>query len=128
MLASLSHLLADWPIWLAVTLCLGAPAAFASGRALALTWRPFGKGVLYAAILAAVVGFLAYALFGVSVIPAGAIVERVVAEDALGAAVLGAGWAITFLSLLLVTFAGWRLTRAHQMRRQYPFLFAAEQR
>jgi hypothetical protein len=123
MFAPLADLIAYWPIWLAVTLLMGGPAAYASGRALALNWRAFGIGIAYAGVLAAVSSFLAYALFGTSVIPAWAIAGRIAALDALGAAALLAGWAATFLILLAISFIGWHVTRSRQMRRQYPFLY-----
>jgi hypothetical protein len=123
MFAPYADLIAHWPIWLAVTLLLGGPAAYASGRALALNWRAFGIGIAYAGVLAAVSSFLAYALFGTSVIPAWAIAARVAAFDALGAAALLAGWAASFLLLVVISFIGWHFTRAGQMQRQYPFLY-----
>jgi hypothetical protein len=121
----LQDLLAEWPVWLAVTLCLGGPAAYASGRALALHWRSFIPGLAYAALLAAAADFLAYALFGASVIPAWDIAAHLASGDIAGAAGLLVGWVATFAILLGIGFAGWRITRAHQMRRQYPFLYGS---
>ena len=126
--APLVDLLSHWPVWLAVTALLGAPAAYASGRALALSWRAFTIGIGYAAILAAVTGFLAYALFGTSVIPAFAIAASAVEGDLAGTVALLAGWAVTFAVLTAVSFAAWQVTRHRQMRRQYPFLYLADSR
>ena len=123
--AELIDLMARWPVWLAVTLLLGGPAAYASGRALALSWRAFSIGIAYAAILAAVTSFLAYALFGTSVISAFAIAARVSEGDIVGAMALMSGWAVTFAVLTAISFVGWRVTRYRQMRRQYPFLYPA---
>ena len=123
--AELIDLLARWPVWLAVTLLLGAPAAYASGRALALSWRAFSIGIGYAAILAAVTSFLAHALFGTSVIPAFALAARVSEGDIAGAMALLSGWAGTFAVLTAVSFVAWQVTRHRQMRRQYPFLYPA---
>jgi hypothetical protein len=115
-------LLTGWPAWLGVTLLLGCPAAYASGRALARHWHSFLPGLAYAALLAAAVDFLAYALFDVSVIPAWDIAARVSEGDIAGTALSLCGWAATCAVLLAAGFAGWRITRTGQMRRQYPFL------
>ena len=125
MLAPLQPLVANWAIWLAVTLLLGGPAAFATGRALALGWRSFGPGIGYCLILAAVADFLAYALFATPVIPAAALLERITALDVLGALALLAGWAVNALILGGIAYASWVLTRRRQMTRQYPFLRSA---
>ena len=122
MLAPLQPLFADWAIWLAVTLLMGGPAAYASGRALALGWRSFGPGIGYCLALAAVADFLAYAHFATPAIPATAIIERIIALDLPGALVLLAGWVATFLILGLIAYVSWILTRRRQMARQYPFL------
>ena len=127
MLAPLQPLFTDWAIWLAVTLLLGGPAAFAAGRALALGWRSFGPGIGYCLILAAVADFLAYALFATPVIPAAAILERITAVDPLGALALLVGWAATALILGGIAYGSWVLTRRRQMTRQYPFLTSAGQ-
>ena len=125
MLAPLQPLFANWTIWLAVTLLLGGPAAYASGRALALGWRSFAPGIGYSVILSAATDFLAYALFETPVIPAGAIFDRIVDMDPLGSLVLLVGWAATFVILGLIAYASWILTRRRQMTRQYPFLTSA---
>ena len=41
---------------------LVAPGAFASGHAVAITWRPWGQIVFYTALLSALLRFLDYAL------------------------------------------------------------------
>jgi hypothetical protein len=46
-----------------VTMIMGGWAAWMTGRAIAITWRPYWNLVLYLLILAAVVRFIHYALF-----------------------------------------------------------------
>ena len=92
--------------FLLLTCVLGGAAAFATGRALALTWRPLWQALAYMIPLTAAVRFLHYALFG---------------ED-----ILAAGPALlAFLILLAVGAIAFRLMQARQMVRQYPFARAA---
>ena len=60
-------------VFVFVTFVLGGAAALASGRAVAQAWHSFARVPLYMLPLTGAVGFLHYALFGVSAIPAGAI-------------------------------------------------------
>lgn len=114
---------------LLMTLVLGGAAAFATGRAIALTWRSPGQLLLYCAMLAAVVGFLDYALFENPVIPGARIVSALAAMRATpGAALLDlagalAGFGITFAFVLSVALLAFRLTRARQIGGQYGFAF-----
>ena len=112
----------DIAIWLALTLSLGGAGAVAAGRALALTWRPAGRLIPYTLLLAAGSSFLCWALFGVPVIPASRIIARAVAGDWLEAVLGLSGLMMSFALLLAVGVVGFGLTRAQQMRRQYPFL------
>ena len=113
-------------IWLAVTLLLGGAAAAATGRALALAWRPLGNLFGYMLPLSAFTSFLCWALFNVPVIPAGRIIARAAkgdwAQALTGFGLLG----VSFALLLAIGAAAFAATRARQMRRQYPFL--ADQR
>ncbi|MBV9395330.1 MAG: hypothetical protein JOZ84_13065 [Methylobacteriaceae bacterium] len=92
--------------FLLLTCVLGGAAAFATGRAIALTWRPFWQALAYMIPLTAAVRFLHYALF---------------AEDilAMGPALLG------FAILLAIAALAFRLIQARQMTTQYPFAFTA---
>ena len=113
---------ADIAIWLALTLILGGAGAFATGRALARTWQPAARLIPYALLLAAASGFLCWALFGVPVIPASRLIARALAGD-WGEVSLGlSGLGMSFLLLWSLGGAGFVLTRARQMRLQYPFL------
>jgi hypothetical protein len=51
-------------VFLLVTVILGGGAAALSGRAIALTWRPWWQVVAYSFILGAAVRFLHFSLFG----------------------------------------------------------------
>jgi hypothetical protein len=85
---------------------LGGAAAFATGRAIALTWRPFWQALAYMLPLTATVRFLHYALFG---------------ED-----ILAVGPALLALAILLgIAAIAFRLMQARQMVRQYPFAYIA---
>ena len=113
---------ADIAIWLALTLILGGAGALATGRALARAWRPAARLVPYALALAAAACFLCWALFGVPVIPASRLIARALAGD-WGEVALGlGGLGLSFLILWAMGAAGFLLTRARQMRLQYPFL------
>ena len=80
------------------------PAAFATGQALALTWRPWQQIIFYSFLLSAGLRFFDYALAGGELSSAGG---------------FALGWAI---QLALAAFA-YRLTRVRQMVRQYPWLY-----
>lgn len=81
------------------------PASFATGQALASTWRPWPQMVAYTALLSAGLRFFDYALANGELWSAGG---------------FALGWAIQGL---LAAFA-FRLTRVRQMVRQYPWLYA----
>lgn len=114
--------LLHWPVWLAVTVCLGGPAAFASGRAVALGWRGISTGLVHGAFISAAASFLAYALFGVPVIPVGPIISSLSQGDLATATSLCSGWLASFIFLSCVTIGSWQQTRRRQMLKQYPFL------
>jgi hypothetical protein len=86
---------------------LSAAASAAAGRAVARTWRAPLTLIFYAVLLGLVVEFLAYALFGASLM-------------SLSVVVFAFGWT---LFCALVAF---RLTRARQMVVQYGFTRAPE--
>ncbi|MBV8848189.1 MAG: hypothetical protein JOZ16_01235 [Methylobacteriaceae bacterium] len=88
--------------FLFLTCVIGGAAAFATGRAIALTWRPFWQALAYMIPLTGAVRFLHYALFGEDILAAGAAL-------------------LALLILLAVAAMAFRLTQARQMARQYPF-------
>jgi hypothetical protein len=90
-------------VFLLVTAFLGGGAAVLAGRAIAVTWRPWWQVVAYMLILAAVVRFFHFALFGGTLISA-----HYYLADAFVCMALG--------------LIGFRFTRAAQMARQYGWL------
>ena len=92
-------------VFLVLTLVLGGSMAFASGRAIALTWRPFIQVPVYMLPLTAMIRFLHYALFDETLLSL-------------------FYFAVTFLILGLFALWGYQVTRAGQMVRQYPWAFA----
>lgn len=103
--------MANGPIWevsiwefLLVTVLLGGGAAFLTGRAVALSWLENWRLFVYIAILTLAVRFIHFALFeGTLLAPYYYLVDLAV--------------------LLIIAFAGKRLTRAYQMATQYSFEF-----
>jgi hypothetical protein len=87
-----------------VTGLLGGGAAWATGRALADTWRPFGQAILYLLLLGAAIRFAHFALFQ-------------------GELLSLPSYASDATVLLVVGGLSWRLTRARRMVRQYRWLY-----
>ncbi|UYN97558.1 MAG: hypothetical protein KIT25_11720 [Enhydrobacter sp.] len=86
-------------------LVLIGPASFATGHAIAITWRHWAKLVFYTALLAGGgVRFLDYALAGGELWSVGGFLLA---------------WAVQFAIAAL----GYRLAKARQMVRQYPWLY-----
>lgn len=95
----------DTPFNLALlNLVLVGPAAFATGQAIAVTWRHWGQVMFYSALLSATLRFLDYALAGGELLSAGGFLL---------------GWAVQ----MSIGGLAYRLTRARQMVRQYPWLY-----
>ncbi|MHC5652938.1 DUF6867 family protein [Stappia sp.] len=90
--------------FIVLTLCLGGTAAWATGRACALTWRPLYVLVWFLFLLSLGVRFLNYALNH-------------------GGLLSVSHWLVAFVYLLAVGLASWRLTRTEQMTRQYRWLY-----
>lgn len=91
-------------LFLLVTVVMGGWAAWMTGRAVAVTWRPLVQLVLYVLMLGLVLRFIHFALFqGTLLSLRFFIVDTVV--------------------LLAFAFAGWRYTRARQMTTQYRWLY-----
>jgi hypothetical protein len=86
-----------------VTLFIGGGAAWLTGRAIALTWRPWWQVVIYALIIAAAERFFHFALFD-------------------GTLLSSYYYAAAALITLAFAVLGLRITRARQMTRQYGVL------
>jgi len=87
-----------------ITLILGGGCALMTGRALALNWRPQWQLVIYCLLLGLADRFLIYALFQ-------------------GEILLLSGFVCDSLILMAVGFLTFRITRARQMVRQYPWAY-----
>jgi hypothetical protein len=94
----------DWPVFIGVTLVLCGMAALATGRALAVTWRPARWAVLYGALLGATDRFIHWSLF------AGDLLSPV-------------GYLMDTAILIAFALIAYRITRAGKMVRQYPWLY-----
>jgi len=94
----------DWPIFIGVTLILCGFAAYATGRALATTWRPARWAVLYCALLGAADRFIHGSLFeGDLLSPSGYLIDTAI--------------------LIVIALTAYRITQAGKMVRQYPWLY-----
>ena len=123
----------DWGTWLAAVLLLdvaiGGAAAGSVGRALARSWKPFALVPLAMILLSAGIGFLHYAIFGLSPIPIYDIGQALFAlvssprEALLRLAGDAIGWIA--IAILLTVFAalGFLFTRRRQMIERYDWLF-----
>ncbi|MCB1499443.1 MAG: hypothetical protein KDK07_06585 [Bauldia sp.] len=90
--------------FLLVTCFLGGGAAFLTGRAVAVTWRPIGYLLLYLLLLACAVRFVHYALFD-------------------GTLLSLQYFAVDAVILLFLGWLGFQTTRAGQMAGQYSWIF-----
>jgi hypothetical protein len=87
-----------------VTGLLGGAAAWASGRAIADTWRPYHQVVIYMLLLGAAVRFIHFALFE-------------------GELLSLPSYLADMLYLLAVSSLSWRVTRTSRMVAQYKWLY-----
>ena len=98
-----------------VTILLGGGAAFMTGRALARSWKSFGRLVFYICLLGLAVRFLHWGLF------LDATYESW--RDAQGS-LLSLHYYIVDTAVLLAAAAlGYRLQRAEQMTSQYSWIY-----
>ncbi|MBM3567673.1 MAG: hypothetical protein FJX46_02850 [Alphaproteobacteria bacterium] len=79
-------------------------AAFMTGQAVAMGWKPARLAALYALLLTLADRFLAFALFG-------------------GELLSASGLGIAYLALGGIALASWRLTHVARMIGQYPWLY-----
>jgi len=92
-------------IFLFVTIILGGLGAWMTGRACALTWRPYLPLVVYLLILSFAVRFIHFALFGGSLLSLHY-------------------WLIDFIVVLAIGSVAYRHTMANQMVKQYYWLYS----
>lgn len=86
-----------------VTIVMGGLAAYATGSAIASTWRPIWQLFVYGVMLAGAVRFIHFALFE----------EPFLAPRS---------FLVDLVFLLIVVWSGFQVTRRHQMQRQYDWL------
>ena len=91
-------------LFLFVTVVLGGWAAWMTGRAIAITWRPFWNLLLYLMILAAFVRFIHFALFR-------------------GTLISVHFYAIDAIVVLIIGSLGYQYYRARLMTTQYRWLY-----
>lgn len=91
-------------IFVLVSVLMGGAAAYASGKAVAQTWRPFWHLPLYVLALAAVVRFCHFALF-----------EQTLLD--------GPGYLLDLVVLMGAAGFGYRRVRTEQMLRQYAWVY-----
>jgi hypothetical protein len=94
----------SWLQVLLVTGVIGGGAAFLAGRAIAQTWRPFWRVLIYMAMLGAAVRFVHFALFEATLLSP-------------------ASYTADTAYLLVLGATAWRMTRAAQMATQYYWLY-----
>jgi branched-chain amino acid transport system ATP-binding protein len=91
-------------VFFGLTVCLMGFAAFMTGQAIAVTWKPAWHALVYSLLLGFADRFLAYALFG-------------------GHLLSLAAYLIDTATLAAITLLAWRLARARKMVSQYPWLY-----
>jgi hypothetical protein len=90
--------------FIVITLIMGGAGAWATGRAIASTWRPFLMVALYMIGLAAAIRFLHYALYGESLLSIHFFL-------------------VSYVWTLVVGLLGYRYMRAAQMATQYSWAY-----
>lgn len=108
-MSPLDTFLFDWlgdtlAMVLLFNLVVVGPASFAAGQGVAATWRPWRQVIGYTGLLSAGLRFFDYALANGELWSVGGFLL---------------GWVVQFA---IASFA-FRLTRARQMVRQYPWLY-----
>nr|WP_149893071.1 hypothetical protein [Roseibium aestuarii] len=92
------------PVFVILVLILGGGAAWATGRAVAVTWRPIAVLFWFIFLLSVGIRFLSFALFG---------------EPLLSIQYL----LVDYVILGVISFLGWRYARTGQMTTQYVWLY-----
>ena len=91
-------------VFIGMTVILFGGVAIMTGRALAVTWRPYWHAFGYIVLLGGANRFLAFALF-----------------DSVLLSV--SGYIATTVVLLAICLAAYRITQASCMVRQYPWIY-----
>jgi hypothetical protein len=93
-----------WPVFIGITVLLMGFASFMTGQAVASTWRPMWQIVPYSLLLGVADRFLSWSLFG-------------------GELFLLSGYIADSLVLMGIAALAYRLTLAHKMVTQYPWVY-----
>jgi small-conductance mechanosensitive channel len=96
---------ASFATFLFVTIILGGAGAWMTGRACALTWRPYPLLVFYLLVLSLAVRFIHFSLFEATLLSLHY-------------------WIVDAAFCLLIGSVGYRYTRTNQMTTQYYWLYA----
>ena len=88
---------------------------FLTGRALARSWKPFGRVAVYMLLLAAAVRFLHWGLFGDATYESW--------RDMQGTLISPHYYIVDALVLIGMAALGYRLERARQMTTQYGWIY-----
>ena len=91
-------------VYFGLTVCLMGFAAFMTGQAVAVTWKPAWQALGYTLLLGFADRFLAFALFE-------------------GHLLSVAAYLIDTATLAAIALLAWRLARARKMVSQYPWLY-----
>jgi Domain of unknown function (DUF6867) len=93
-----------WPVFVGITILLMGFASFMTGQAVANTWRPMWQVVPYSVLLGLADRFLIWSLFQ-------------------GQLFLLSGYLTDTLVLMGIAALAYRLTLAHKMVTQYPWVY-----
>ncbi|MCH9807365.1 MAG: hypothetical protein K0U74_06520 [Alphaproteobacteria bacterium] len=91
-------------VFILVTIILGGAASWATGRAIAIVWKPLWQLAAYMCLMTFAVRFLHYALFHQPFLTVGNVL-------------------IDYVVLAAIALIGYRMMRAWQMQAQYPWAF-----
>lgn len=91
-------------VYFGLTVCLMGFAAFMTGQAIAITWKPAWHALVYTLLLGLADRFLAFALFEGHLLSLPA-------------------YLIDTATLAAIALLAWRLARARKMVSQYPWLY-----
>lgn len=99
-------------VFFVLTVVIGGGAAFATGRALALKWRPFREVIVYACLLGFADRFLHWGLF----------LDRPL--DAYKGSIFSLHYYLVDTAVLVfASIIAWQMTRARCMTTQYRWMY-----
>lgn len=96
----------SWGVFISVTVVVMGFTAYMTGHALASTWKPLWQAVVYCVLLGFADRFLTFALFD-------------------GELLSASGYLIDTGVLTIIALVAYRLTLAHKIVSQYPWLYEA---